>query len=136
MTGLTMAVYVPGTRVWIEQAVVISWFTDARLPDDAMPPDASADRRGHWGDMFLDGQGAQSLGSLLWTLRRAKLTQATVNRARDIATDALVWLLATPYVRAIDVTAERLDNQTLALAAAITLPDNSRIDVTETYNAA
>lgn len=136
MTGLVVTTYPAGTRGWIEQAVLISWFTDARLPTDATPPDGSADHRGHWGDLFLDGEGSQSVGSLLWTLRRAKLTQATVNRARDIAVDALAWLTATPYVRSVDVTTERLDDQTLALAAAITLPDNSRFAVTEIYNAA
>ena len=123
----------PGSRAWLEQAVVISLFTDARLPDGDESPDGSDDRRGHWGDLYLEGDA--SLGSLLWTLRREKLTLATVNRARDMAISALTWLLATSWVSALDVSAERCADENgvpwvLALGVTLTLRDTEQFEVT------
>lgn len=141
--ALRMQYLKPGSREWLEQAVTISLFTDARLPDGSPVPDNSNDRRGHWGDTFMPV--GESLGSLLWTLRREKLTTATINQARDMAIDALRWLLATPYVRALNVLAERYRSDsggdasntwTLALGISLTLPDGSILPITESLNAA
>lgn len=130
---ITLKSYRPGTRDWLQQAVAISWFTDARLPDSEPLPDNSNDRRGHWGDTFVAGN--DSIGSLLWTLYREKMTTAIVNRGRDIATEALQWLLDTPYVVAVQVEAERLDTFTLALQATLTLPNGTQEVIEETFNA-
>lgn len=130
---ITLKSYRPGSLEWLHQAVVISWFTDARLPANEPMPDNSTDRRGHWGDTFADGN--DSIGSLLWTLYREKMTTATVNRGRDIATEALQWLLATPYVIAVQIEAERYDDFTLALQATLTLPNGETALIEETFNA-
>ncbi len=123
----------PGSADWLQQAVFISWFTDARLADDQPLPDNGNDRRGHWADLYVDGD--DSLGSLLWTLRREKLTPDIINRARDIAVAALRWLLDTTYVTAYRVEAARLDYQTIGLVAFLQLPDGSEFEIRETFNA-
>lgn len=128
--------YAPGTQEWLHQAVVISLFTDARLPDNELMPDNTNDRRGHWGDMFLSDAG-DSLGSLLWTLYRRKLTTEVINRARDLSIDALNWMLQTGWVVAVDVLTERLDNDKLAIQVTLTRPNNQQLqfDLTEVLDA-
>ena len=140
--ALRMTALVPGSREWLEQAVAISLFTDARLPAGEQAPANNADRQGHWGDTFLAVD--QSLGSLLWTLRREKLTPAIVNRARDLAIAALRWLLGTSYVTALNIEVERyapandasINYWTLALRVTLSLPDQSTLNTTELLNAA
>ena len=140
--ALRITALVPGSREWLEQAVAISLFTDARLPPGEKLPVGDTDRQGHWGDAFLTAD--ESLGSLLWTLRREKLTPAIVNRARDLAVAALRWLLGTTYITAFDVTVERyapandssINYWTLALRVTLSLPDQSTLTTTELLNAA
>lgn len=127
---LTLKSYQPGTKEWLEQAVTISWFTDARAPDDATLPDNSADQRGYWGDMF----GDFSLGSLLWMLKRETLTDHTINQARDYARDALSWLLTTPWVSRIEIRAQRYNHQTLALVATLTLSSGEGLTVQKEWS--
>lgn len=141
-TELAVAALTPGSREWLEQAVTISLFTDARLLEPAPLPDGD-DRMGYWGDLFLPAD--ESLGSLLWTLRREKLTSATINRARDLATTALRWLLETPYVTGVQVQADRVEplpldllaaTWTLALRITISLPSGESFPTTELLNGA
>jgi len=128
--------YRAGTKDWLHQAVVISLFTDARLPENELMPDNTDNRRGHWGDMFLADTG-DSLGSLLWILYRRKLTTEVINRARDLCLEALAWMLQTGWVIAIDVLTERLDNDKLAIQVTLTQPNNQQLqfDLTEVANA-
>ena len=128
--------YLPGSRDWLHQAVVISLFSDARLADNELMPDNTDDRRGHWGDMFLPAD-SDSLGSLLWTLYREKLTPAVTNRARDLCIEALAWMLKTSWVIAIGVDTEKLHNDKLAIRVTLTQPNNQQLefDVTEVLDA-
>ena len=135
-TALTLSALTPGTREWLEQAVTISLFTDARLPEGAPAPDDSGDRRGHWADLWLPVN--ESLGSLLWTLRREKLTRPTINRAADLARDALRWMISTPYVTAVNVAADRAEPSpidplsatwTLALLITLTLASGEQLPI-------
>lgn len=94
----------PADRLsWLEGAVTVSLFTDARADADDEIEDN--DRRGYWADMWLDGE--ESLGSRLWLLQREKVTQPVINKARDYCTDALEWLVNDDHLLAVNVTAER-----------------------------
>lgn len=96
----------PADRLtWLENAVTISLFTDARADEDDEIPDGSTDRRGHWGDMFLEGE--TSLGSKLWLLKRQKVTQDVIRKARDYCVEALQWLVDENHLQAVNVTAQR-----------------------------
>lgn len=111
----------------LRTAILISLFTDARAPDDAPLPEESADRRGWWGDDFnpfeaqLRAQASQT-GSLLWLLARSKITQATINRAREYAIAALQWLLTDGIASRVDVQVEAQDRQRLAIRVELDRP--------------
>lgn len=90
---------------WLNNAITISLFTDARASDDDILPDDSKDKRGYWGD--IDLENAASLGSKLWLLNRSKIISDALNTMHDIVTDAVQWLIDDEHLLAINVTVER-----------------------------
>lgn len=58
--------------------------------------------RGWWADAYEP----DPWGSLLLTLRRAKRTQGTLNRARDYCRQALAWLIEDGVARTVNVVTE------------------------------
>lgn len=108
----------------LRTAILISLFTDARAPADAELPEQSADRRGWWGDDFPATEARRGdTGSLLWLLARSKITQATINRAREYARAALAWLLADGIASRLDVQVEAQDGQRLAIRVELDRPE-------------
>lgn len=110
---------------WLQNAVVISLFTDARCEQDELPQ-GETDRRGYYGDFELP-QG-ESLGSKLWTLKREKVIPKTINRARDYATQALQWLVDDGHLQSVKVTAERGGLQQINLLIQCQLQDGSWVE--------
>ncbi|MBA4781156.1 phage GP46 family protein [Blastomonas sp.] len=107
----------------LRTAILISLFTDARAPADAELPEQSADRRGWWGDDFPVSEAKRGeTGSLLWLLARSKITQATINRAREYARAALAWLLADGIASRLDVQVEAQDGQRMAIRVELDRP--------------
>jgi phage gp46-like protein len=95
----------------IETAITLCLLTDARArPHDDLPPWVE-DRRGWWGDEvdIEEGRGEAELGSRLWTLQWAKVSPETIQRAEDLAREALAPLLARGVCQRIDVRAEMSD---------------------------
>lgn len=117
---------------WLENAVTISLFTDARADADDKIPDGSSDRRGHWADIWLDE--GESLGSRLWLLKREKVTQAVINKARDYCTEALQWLVEDDHLQAVTVTAERGGLDRIQFQIDCQLPDGSWIAIFREHN--
>lgn len=120
----------------LRTAILISLFSDARAPEGAELPEDGADRRGWWGDDFAaDGSAAgnqNAIGSGLWLLHRAKITPATLQRAREAAFEALNWLVRDGIASAVDVMVEAQGSR---LAIAVTLdrpqgPGRQRHDFT------
>ncbi|MFC0686391.1 phage GP46 family protein [Novosphingobium clariflavum] len=126
-------------------AILISLFTDARAPDDAELPEDGDDRRGWWGDQFAADAGPQAgtsndpnrIGSLLWLLRRAKITNANIQLARQSAEAALAWLKRDGVVSAVTVEIEVQESEGVRrrLAIGVTLdrpngPGRQRYDFT------
>ncbi|MBJ7537158.1 phage GP46 family protein [Marinomonas transparens] len=103
--GLDIVPATGDSLTWLNNAISISLFTDARASDDDTLPDSRQDRRGYWGDMDLDDN--QSLGSKLWLLSRSKITQDTLNAMHDYLTEAVQWLIDEGHLLAIKVTVER-----------------------------
>lgn len=106
----------------LENAILISLFTDGRANiDDELPVD-DGDRRGWWGDAFpsdIDGQ-VRPIGSKLWLLSRSKITQETLNRAQSYAAEALKWLVDDDLVAKIEVTTTRHDPRGIGFEIIIT----------------
>jgi phage gp46-like protein len=92
----------------LDTAVTLCLFSDAQMP--AGHPltflVADGDMRGWWGDGIdvRTDLGEAPLGSLLWALKRAPLTQTYADWAEQFATDALSVLQSQGAVVRIDVS--------------------------------
>lgn len=91
-------------------AVLISLFTDARAKDDDILPDVLStedfpDLRGWWGDETSELL-ADSVGSRLWLLSRAKSTTENLRLAERYAKEALQWMVDEEIAAKIECTAE------------------------------
>lgn len=70
----------------LHSAVIIQLFTEKRIPKDQSEYiEDDYQRGGYWGDSFAPFE----IGSHLWTLQRAALTDATVQDAYRFAREAL-----------------------------------------------
>jgi phage gp46-like protein len=103
----------------LETAIIMLLFTNRRRPDEIEDNFGSTDRQGWAGDSFdIDGDaGEQELGSLLWTLGRSELNQATLIKAKDYAREALTPLIRQKIVQDFTIEAE-FDNDRMALRIA------------------
>ena len=116
------------TEGGLENAVLLSLFTDARAkPDDVLPGDAT-DRRGWWGDAFapsVDGVPVDGdrIGSRLWLLSREKIIPETIARARTYIREALQWMIDDGLAARIDVTVEAQRQSILAFEIVVHRPD-------------
>jgi len=102
-------------RQALATAVIVALGTDKRATDDdILPDDYSDDRRGWWADTdaerIWNGWG---IGSRLWLLNRAKITDAgaqagsTVARVQMYCTEALQPFILNRLASRIDVSAVR-----------------------------
>lgn len=98
------------------RSVVISLFTWRRAHDDDDLP--GNQRFGWWGDAYAL-QPNDKIGSRLWLLTRAKLLPTTPALAKGYAEEALQWMLDDGVAARIDVVAERMGMEGLALSATI-----------------
>lgn len=125
----------------IENAVLISLFTDRRAASTDQLTDGETDLRGCWMDATLDdlpsGQADQGLGSLLWLLAREKTVPSVLSRAKQYAEQALAWMVEDKIAESVTVTAGRLGtpgNDWLALSIEITRPFAPAISYRYDYN--
>lgn len=104
----------------LETAVILSLFTDRRLPDGATPPDGTNDPRGWWGDIG-DPDGVQ-IGSRLWLLWREKMLPKTVSDAVVYCKEALQWMITDGIARVVNVSAERAGLYQISIGIEIIKP--------------
>lgn len=103
----------------LRSAVVLSLFSWRRAnPDDRLPEDTSS-LMGWWGDYYGTVQDSK-LGSRLWLLRREKLTQETITRAREYCEEALQWLIDDQVAKSVEVITERNSIDRLDISITIT----------------
>lgn len=98
------------SKVVLGTAVVLALFTDRRVPDDhPLRSLAGPDPMGWWGDGVdvRSDLGETELGSLLWLLRRAPLTEEIVRWAKAMAEEALAPLVAQRACVRIEVETAR-----------------------------
>jgi len=108
----------------LTRAVVMSLFTWRR----AAPDDVVDHPMGWWGDSYPTVQNDR-IGSRLYQLRRAKLTNQTVNRARGFVGEALQWLTDDGVAAKVDTTLERQGLDMLAVSVSVYQRDGTRHDV-------
>lgn len=97
-------------------AVVLCMFTDKRIAaDHPLAYLADGDPRGWWGDGVSDPADPINgdLGSLLWVLERAPLTDEIVRWAKQLTVEALSTLIEQGAASRIDVeaTAKKLESR-------------------------
>jgi len=108
------------------RAVIVSLFSWRRAnPDDELPSD---ERMGWWGDTYPTVPNDR-IGSRLWLLSRAKLTEQVRLRAKEYALEALQWLIDDGIASRIEVQAERHGLSTLAMACRIYREGGAQIDI-------
>lgn len=107
----------------LESAIIISIFTDRRAnDDDDLLQDA--DPRGWFGDSFNPNRN-DKIGSRLWLLRRAKMTDDTIAKAREYVIEALRWLVDDNVASSINVETSRYNMSTLAISIEVIKPQGS-----------
>ena len=89
----------------LENPVILSLFTDARLPDTGEKISEHEDPRGWWGDIG-DPDGV-AIGSLLWTLFRKKVSRETIAEAEQYCRDALQHFIDDGIAATINIAVER-----------------------------
>jgi len=100
----------------LNRAVIISMFTWRRAnPDDI----TEGEKMGYWGDSAEPPQTNDKIGSRLWLLSREKVTQSTINRAREYGEEALQWLVDDKVASRVTVTTERFGLDGIAMLCTV-----------------
>ncbi len=120
-TSLPIASHSPLVR-----AVIISLFTWRRANTDDTLPDTSGNLMGWWGDTFATVANDR-IGSRLWLLIRAKLTDETVSLAKTYAQEALEWLVQDGVAARVDVEAERVGVDSLGIVCRVYKEDGKKL---------
>lgn len=89
--------------------VLVSLYSEGRVDQPEDIPYPETDPRGWWADIFLRTR----MGSLLWTLARAKITPETRSQARVIVEDALDWLLQDDLIGDLTVLVTQRNKDSL-----------------------
>lgn len=105
----------------LSSAVLASLLTDARATAEQV---ATPQLRGGWIGSALDPDDFE-LGSLLWVLEPAKLTQNTVATAASLAREALEWLIDEGIAQEVEVTGEIRGAREAGLNVLIRAPDGT-----------
>ena len=103
----------------LKTSAIISLFSWRRANADDRLPDGSDNPQGFWGDLFADQVNGRT-GSRLWLLSREKLTQETLNRAKEYVIEALQWMIQDGVATGIDVQVERHGLHQLSIGIVIT----------------
>lgn len=105
----------------LQTAVLISLYSDRRATLEELPPGES-DPAGWWADEF-EAVADDQIGSLLWTLKRAKISNALAGRVRDIVAESLQWMIDDGVAQSVDVSAELQLPSTVVFSVDILRPE-------------
>lgn len=108
-----------------ETAVLISLFTDRFVAQDDLP-DGEREVRGWWADNVSEPSN-DLIGSPLWTLDRAKISDQLESFLEDFAKEALKWMLEDGIASTITATATRIGTDQVDLSIEITKPDGQDV---------
>lgn len=115
-------VQVNATRNPIAEACALSLLCEARARPNEIRN--GRDPSGWWGNSYPSPSGFE-LGSRLWQLKGEPLIDATLERAKTFAIEALQWMLDDNIFKSIDVSSERVSDTVLGIALIGTRPDGS-----------
>lgn len=102
----------------LRTAAMTSLLTDRRADQDEEIPDGTTNRRGWWGDEYLENPGDR-MGSKLWLLDRSKKLPGVRRDIQDHARQALAWMVEDKIAASVEPTAIYLTAaEIIALAKA------------------
>lgn len=116
----------------LENAVLISLFSDSRAAVDDQLPDKNDTRRGWWGDTLI----GSPVGSKVWLSDRSKIvSQSLVQQEQHIA-EALAWMKSDGIASKIEAKAARstLRTDEIIYSVTITAPSGMTIFFKYYYN--
>jgi phage gp46-like protein len=87
----------------LRTTVAISLFSDRLAEDGDELPIEDGPRGGWWADAYTD----TPVGSRLWLLSRATVTDRTPSLVEEYATEALAWMIEDGLATGVEATAER-----------------------------
>ncbi len=125
-TTADIAIDAPGllTDKDLTTALTVSIYTDRRAnADDNV--DLKDDKGGWFADSFNPIRN-DKIGSRLWLLKRAKLTNDTLVKAREYVLEATRWLVDDNIASTVNVVCEKLDIQTLGIQVTVQRPQGSQ----------
>jgi phage gp46-like protein len=104
----------------LETVVSISLFTDARATvENGLEP--GDDPRGYWADAYDEEQGL-NIGSKLWLLEGATVTEKTLRDVESYSSAALAWMIADGAADRIECVASRLGDEAASLVVYVYKP--------------
>lgn len=112
-----------------DTSLQVSLFADARASASQVP--RSELRRGWWGNQFDSDFPLFEVGSKLWLLNQARLTQDTLNNAVDFARNALQWLVLKNHAKDVKVSGSLASE---GITLAITIDRGNSIVETKYYD--
>lgn len=104
-----------------ETAIPVSLFTDARAP--AALVSEPQNRRG-WIGNLMTASTMRQLGSILWALDQARITQETLNLARLEAQSSLQWMIDDGVALGVLVDVTRVARGSIIITIQITDTSN------------
>ena len=105
-----------------ETAIATSYFTDARA--SAVQVQEAQNRRGWVGNiLYLDN--GREVGGMLWTLDQARITEDTLNFAKQFAMDCLQWITDDNVAQSVYVTVEQTSQRAIKIYTTITTIHNT-----------
>ena len=107
----------------LETAVLISLFSDQRAAEEDKLPDREDTRRGWWGDSLTDS----NIGSKLWLLSRAKISDGTKANLEQYSREALQWLIDDGVADSVIATSTRNGLYRIDTTVEIKKLDNSNV---------
>lgn len=110
------------------RAVISSLFTWARAREGDELPTPESPRMGFWGDTYSPVTGDR-WGSRLWLLARETLTASTVAKARDLAKEALEWMVVDKVAERIQVETTRNGVDRLDMRILVDEPSGARLEI-------
>lgn len=105
----------------METAIVTSLFTDSRAPENIVP---TAQRRRGWIGNILTVAQQRELGSILWTLDQARLTQDTLNSARVYVQGCFNWMVEDGIARSVSADVVQQGRSEIVINIKFTDLDN------------
>lgn len=107
----------------LESAVIISLFTWARASADEVSENAP--RYGWFGDK-IDQDSTDAIGSKLYLLKREKITEQSMMRAKEYIEQSLAWMIEDNVASEVSATVERNQNDVNRIDALVVITRGDR----------